>query len=74
MDDLVLAKIMALRGLGYTQAEVAGKLGLKLHQVQYALSEVNEDARKDGDMQVYARIVGAGFLPKIVEAAGKISD
>ena len=39
-----MAKAVALRELGYTHAEIAGKLSFKAHQVQYALSEVNEEA------------------------------
>lgn len=72
MDDFVLAKIVAYRGLGYTHSEIAGKLGLKMHQVQYTLDNVNEDARAQGDMQAYSRIISAGFLPKIIEYGGKI--
>ena len=55
MDDFTLAKAVALRGLGYTHAEIAGKLGLKMHQVRYALSEVNEQARESGDMQTITK-------------------
>lgn len=45
MDDFVLAKAMAIRELGYTHVEITGKLSLRDYQLQYALAEVNEQAR-----------------------------
>ncbi|MFH1834904.1 MAG: hypothetical protein ABH851_01810 [Methanobacteriota archaeon] len=63
---------MALRGLGYTHAEVAGKLGLKPHQITYTLAEVNEEAREKGDSETYLKIIGAGVLPKVIGYLEKI--
>ncbi len=72
MNEFVLSKTVALRGLGYTHSEIAEKLGLNKHQVQYALSEVNGNAKRDGDTQTYMRIMGAGVLPQVTGLVGKL--
>lgn len=72
MDEFILAKVISLRGLGYTHAEIGGKLDLKTHQIQYALEQVNEDAREKGDTETYIKIMGAGVGPRIAEIAGKL--
>lgn len=72
MDDFKLAQCVMLRGVGYTHNEIAGRLGLKLHQVQYALTNLNEEARLKGDLEVYLRVMSAGFGPKVLKVIERL--
>jgi len=72
MDDFKLAQCVMLRGVGYTHGEIAEKLGVKLHQIQYALTDLNEEARLKGDMEVYLRVMSAGFGPKLLRLIDKL--
>jgi len=72
MNDYMLAQCVMLRGLGYTHKEIASKLGLKMHQVQYLFYNLNEEARLKGDSPVYLRVVSAGFGPTILKIVEKL--
>ena len=72
MDDYALAWCVVLRGLGYTHKEIADKLGLKMHQVQYAFYNLNEESRLKGDSPVYLRVMSAGFGPKLLKVVEKL--
>ena len=73
MDDHTLAWCVVLRGLGYTHKEIAQKLNLKMHQIQYAFYNLNEESRLKGDSAVYLRVMSAGFGPKLLALVEKIS-
>ena len=66
------ARIVMLRGLGYSQREIAQNLGLTQSKVWYRLNEVNEAARDRGDTAVFTSVLVDGFLPKIIEKARKL--
>ena len=74
MDDFKLTQCVMLRGLGYTHQEIAEKLGLKLHQVQYSLTNLNDEARLNGDEAVYLRVLSAGFGPRILRIIEKLGS
>ncbi len=67
LSDFQKSKIVELRGLGYTEAEVARKMKLSHGQVTYFLNKVNEEARKRGDDAVYLKLMSAGLGPKILK-------
>jgi len=62
-----LAEIVMLRGLGYTQKEIAGKTSLTQSAIQYHLSEINDDARQRGETETFISILTDGFLPEVME-------
>ncbi|MGY5881596.1 MAG: hypothetical protein RTV31_15200 [Candidatus Thorarchaeota archaeon] len=68
LSDFQKSKIVELRGLGYTEAEVAKKLRLTHGQVTYFLNKLNEEAKKKGDDSVYLKIMSAGLGPKLLKA------
>jgi orotate phosphoribosyltransferase-like protein len=68
LTDFQKSKIVELRGLGYTEADVAKKLKLSHGQVTYFLNKINEDAVKKGDDTVYLKVMSAGLGPKLLRA------
>ncbi|MBD3261899.1 MAG: hypothetical protein GF334_09585 [Candidatus Altiarchaeales archaeon] len=72
VSERLLADVIVLRGLGYTQKEVAGKLGLTQNQVSYYLSEVNQKARERGDYATFLSIACDGFLPDAIQTINKL--
>jgi predicted transcriptional regulator len=64
-----IAEIVMLRGLGYNQKEIAGKLGLTQSTVWYNLNEVREKANEKGDTSTFISVLVEGFMPEIVEKA-----
>jgi len=68
LTDFQKSKIVELRGLGYTEADVAKKLKLSHGQVTYFLNKINEEAVKKGDDTVYIKIMSAGLGPKLLKA------
>lgn len=70
ISELQLAKIVELRGLGYTQAEIAAKIGLTAGQVNYQLSQVNKKAKVDGDDETYVALMATGVGPELIRLVG----
>ena len=68
LTDFQKSKIVELRGLGYTEADVAKKLKLSHGQVTYFLNKINEEAVKKGDDSVYLKVMSAGLGPKLLRA------
>ena len=68
LSDFQKSKIVELRGLGYTEADVAKKLKLSHGQVTYFLNKINEEAVKKGDDSVYLKVMSAGLGPKLLRA------
>ena len=61
LTEKEIATIVKMRGLGYSQNEIAQKLGISQSAVQYQLSRINEKARSEGDDDVFlALLIGAG--------------
>lgn len=57
-----IAEIVKMRGLGYSQAEIAQQLGVSQSAVQYQLARINERAQREGNDDVFlALLVGAGL-------------
>lgn len=57
-----IAMIVKLRGLGYSQAEIANDLGVSQSAIQYQLANINQRARKEGNDDVFlALLIGAGL-------------
>ncbi|MFC2162706.1 hypothetical protein ACFLRF_03420 [Candidatus Altiarchaeota archaeon] len=73
ISDKQKAKIIQFRGLGYTQKEIADKVGLTLAQVNYNLQEINDQAKKEGDNNVYMKLLSNGFLPEMIDTIQKAS-
>lgn len=67
ISDTKKADIVKLRGLGYTQKEIAAKLKVKQNTVSYHLNQINEDARAQGDNPTYLKLLTNGYLKQILE-------
>ncbi|OYT55114.1 MAG: hypothetical protein B6U72_00500 [Candidatus Altiarchaeales archaeon ex4484_2] len=67
--EFLRAQIVMLRGLGYNQKEISGKLGVSQSTVSYTLREVNQKARDEGDEPAYTTVIASGYGPVIVKAA-----
>lgn len=64
-----IAEIVKMRGLGYSQAEIAQRLSVSQSAVQYQLARINERARNEGDDDTFLALligaslgIGAGLL------------
>jgi len=67
--EFLKAQVVMLRGLGYSQKNISDKLGVSQSTVSYTLSEVNKNAKEEGDEPSYTAIMSAGYGPVIVKAA-----
>lgn len=57
-----IAEIVKMRGLGYSQDEIAQFLGVSQSAIQYQLARINERARNDGNDDTFlALLIGAGL-------------
>ena len=66
--EFLRAQVVMLRGLGYSQKEISGKLGVSQSTVSYTLRDVNKKALDEGDESTYTAIIAAGYGPVIVKA------
>jgi len=65
-----LGRIIVFRGLGYSQAEIAERLGVTASAIQYHLKKINERAREEGNTQTFIRLVfGVNILKHMVESS-----
>ncbi|MBD3260116.1 MAG: hypothetical protein GF334_00270 [Candidatus Altiarchaeales archaeon] len=67
ISDRKLAEIIVLRGLGYTQNEIAHTLSLSKYKIWYHLNETNKQARKQGNTPTFLGILTQGYLPEILD-------
>ena len=57
-----VAKIIQLRGLGYSQSEIACELGVSQSAIQYQLNRIKKRAQDQGDDETFwGLLVGAGI-------------
>jgi len=66
-----LGRIVILRGLGYSQAEIGEKLGVTGTAIQYHLKKINKRAITEGDNQTFTKLVfgeGSNILKHMIEA------
>jgi len=63
-----LGRIVILRGLGYSQAEIGERLGVTASAIQYHLKQINKQAKEEGENQTFIRLVGFNILKHMVEA------
>ena len=57
-----IAEIVKMRGLGYSQGEIAQQLSVSQSAVQYQLARINERAQSEGNDDVFlALLLGAGL-------------
>jgi len=57
-----IGEIVKLRGLGYTQQEIAKRLGVTSAAISYQLKRINKIAKRDGDNNtLLAFLFGAGL-------------
>ncbi|MBU7027221.1 MAG: helix-turn-helix domain-containing protein [Theionarchaea archaeon] len=74
-----IAEIVKMRGLGYSQAEIAQQLGVSQSAIQYQLSKINERARNEGNDDTFLALIigaslgiGVGLLfAKLLEKGGE---
>ncbi|MFC2162062.1 hypothetical protein ACFLRF_00140 [Candidatus Altiarchaeota archaeon] len=60
LSDWQRSKLVQLRGLGYTQKEIAGELGTTQAAVSYNLSKIRNQTKKDGIDETYVKIMSTG--------------
>ena len=62
LSDKDIAEIVKMRGLGFSQSEIALRLGVRQSAIQYQLAKINERAQREGIDDVFlALIIGAGL-------------
>lgn len=64
-DKDMLVDIMKLRALGYSQEEIANKVGTTQNTVSEYLSRVNDDAIEEGDERVFMNTIGKSVIGRI---------
>ena len=69
LTEREIADIVKMRGLGYSQTEIAKHLKVSQSAVQYQLARIRERAQRDGDDNTFAALliaagigVGIGLL------------
>ena len=75
LTDRERAIIVQLRGLGYSQEEIANRLNISQSSVAYHLKEFRERAEADGDDATFAALVvgvlaGAGIAALLAALLG----
>ncbi|MFH1404217.1 MAG: hypothetical protein ABIH11_08120 [Candidatus Altiarchaeota archaeon] len=60
LSDWQKSKLVELRGLGYTQKEIAEELGTTQAAVSYNLSKIRDQSKKDGVDETYVKIMSSG--------------
>lgn len=61
------AEVMKLRGLGYTQEEIAKRLKINQGVVQYRLKQLKKRAEEEGINTVFFELMMKLYIPKIIE-------
>lgn len=62
LTEREIAEIVKMRGLGYSQAEIAQEFGVSQSAIQYQLAKIKDRALKEGNDEVFtALVVGAGL-------------
>jgi transcriptional regulator with XRE-family HTH domain len=65
LSERDIGEIVKLRGLGYTQEEIANRLGVTSATISYQLKRINKVAREEGDNDALITFLfgaGVGFL------------
>jgi len=75
LTETDIGEIVKLRGLGYSQKEIAERLGVSPATISYQLNRINEIAKRDGDDNtLLAFLFGAGLgllVASILNSGGK---
>lgn len=66
------AEVMKLRGLGFSQKEIAKRLKIKQGVVQYKLRQLRKRAEEEGINTVFFGQVVELYVPKVMEAIDDI--
>lgn len=63
LTEREIAEIIKMRGLGYSQEDIARRLGVSQSAIQYQLARINKRAQREGDDDTFTAIlVGAGLI------------
>ena len=66
------AEIMKLRGLGYSQKEIADRLKIGEGVVQYKLKQLKKRAEEEGINTVFFGQLTELYIPKVMEILDKV--
>ncbi|MFH1788173.1 MAG: winged helix-turn-helix transcriptional regulator [Candidatus Altiarchaeota archaeon] len=69
--DDKLCRIVQLRGLGWSQEDIAGEVGLSEKSVSYRLNKLEELSKKEGT-HIFWEIVAVAGIRNISKKYGKI--
>ena len=72
MAESDVAKIIVMRGLGYSQSEIAKEVGVTQGAVSYNLKQLRGIAEKEGLEGTYVRLLAAGGKIDSLKRAGLI--
>ena len=62
LSERDIGEIVKLRGLGYSQQEIADRLGVTAGTISYQLQRINKIAKADGDNSALVTfLLGAGL-------------
>jgi predicted transcriptional regulator len=67
-----IGRIVVMRGLGFSQGEIAKELGITQGAVSYNLRHLREKAGADGLERTYMRVMAAGWGFEKLREAGLI--
>ena len=61
LDPKELAKLLQLRGLGWSQQEIADALGLSRQVIGYQLKKLKKDAKVRGEEEMFNSVLIGGL-------------
>ena len=72
LSEAEIAKIVMMRGLGYSQKEIAGQLSITQGAVSYNLKQLRTAAERDGLESTFLRVMASGIGVEKLREAGLI--
>ena len=72
LSDREVSKIVMMRGLGFSQSEIAGELEITQGAVSYNLKKLKREVGVDGLESAFTRVMAAGVGIERLREAGLI--
>jgi predicted transcriptional regulator len=72
LSDSEVARIVVMRGVGFSQNEIAKELDITQGAVSYNLKQLRARAQKDGLEMAYVGVLAAGGRIETLKAVGMV--
>ncbi|MBD3389053.1 MAG: winged helix-turn-helix transcriptional regulator [Candidatus Altiarchaeales archaeon] len=72
LSDEEISKILMMRGLGYSQTEIATELGITQGAVSYNLKQLKTEAGSSGLEKTFMKVLAAGIGVDRLKSSGLI--